>query len=126
MNCFKHNDVHAIGICKACGKAICLECAIDTGNGIACSEICVKEVNEINQVVQKSKNIYGIGSENNKNLIPSGVLPYLFFAILFLGWSSYEYLAQARTNSFLLVMGCGFAIMSVVTYFRAKKMSINC
>jgi len=63
MNCFKHNDNSANGICKACNKAVCTECIIDTGNGIACSEECEKEVLDINKILDQSKQIYSIGSK---------------------------------------------------------------
>jgi len=36
MNCFNHPDVPAVGICKACQKGLCMECAVDLGHGIAC------------------------------------------------------------------------------------------
>ena len=36
MNCFNHPDVPAVGMCKACQKGLCMECAVDLGHGIAC------------------------------------------------------------------------------------------
>ena len=36
MNCFNHPGVPAVGICKACQKGLCMECAVDLGHGIAC------------------------------------------------------------------------------------------
>ena len=36
MNCFNHPNVPAVGICKACQKGLCKECAVDLGHGIAC------------------------------------------------------------------------------------------
>jgi hypothetical protein len=36
MNCFNHPGVPAVGICKACQKGLCKECALDLGHGIAC------------------------------------------------------------------------------------------
>ena len=126
MNCYQHNDSTAIGTCKACNKAVCLSCAIDTGNGLACSEQCKTEVLEINQVVEKSKNIYGIGKNAPKNLIPSGVLVYIFFTVIFLGWAVFEYVINSRTNTYFIVMGLAFMGMGIFAYRRAKQMSLNC
>ncbi|MBI5933960.1 MAG: hypothetical protein HY867_09655 [Chloroflexi bacterium] len=36
MNCFNHPDVPAVGVCKTCQKGLCIVCAYDLGNGIAC------------------------------------------------------------------------------------------
>ncbi len=36
MNCFNHPGVPAVGICKACQKGLCMECAVDLKHGIAC------------------------------------------------------------------------------------------
>ena len=47
MKCYNHHDRDAFGICKACGKALCLEC-IDIVNGkVTCkdSEKCHNRVN---------------------------------------------------------------------------------
>ena len=126
MQCFQHNETPSIGICKACNKAVCSSCIIDTGNGIACSKQCEKETLEINQIIDRSKKIYSIGDNAASNLIPSSVIVYLFFAILFLGWSAFEYFSKSRVDTFLIVVGTGFLIMSVITYRRAKKMGINC
>ena len=126
MNCYQHSDASAIGICKACNKAVCPSCEIDTGNGLACSEQCKKEVIEINQIVDNSKNIYGIGDNASNNLIPSGVMAYLFFTVTFLGWSAFEYITQSRVNTFLIVMGIAFMAMGIFIYRRAKQMHLNC
>ena len=52
MNCFIHHDKNAIGICKNCNKALCEECAIDTGSGIACKGKCEKDVKDTNELVE--------------------------------------------------------------------------
>ena len=124
MNCFIHNESSALGLCKACNKAVCGECLIDTGNGLACSSQCEKEVLEINQIVAKSKQIYNIGTTGNS--IPSGLLVYIFFAILFLGWSGFEYFTKARVNEFIIIMGLGFCVIGIIMYRRLKKLNLNC
>ncbi|MBK8187855.1 MAG: hypothetical protein IPK77_11785 [Cellvibrio sp.] len=124
MNCFEHKENSAVGICKACNKAVCSTCAKDTGNGLACSEKCEIEVSHLNQIVAKSKLIYNIGTNNTS--IPSGILIHVFFSILFLGWSAYEYFATSRVNEFVLFMGLGFALMAIIMYRKLKKLNLNC
>lgn len=84
MNCYQHHDQAAIGICKACNKAVCPTCAVDTGRGLACCDVCAQEVEDQNQIIDKSKQIYGIGSTSK--LPPSGILVYLFFGLVFTGF----------------------------------------
>lgn len=124
MNCFTHTENSAIGICKACNKAVCRECFLDTGNGLACSPDCEKEVREINSILARSKQIYNINAQGNR--IPSGILVYIFFTVLFLGWGAFEYLARSRLNEFTLIMGLGFGVMGVILYRRMKKLNLNC
>jgi hypothetical protein len=124
MNCFEHKENIAMGICKACNKAVCGICVIDTGNGLACSAQCETEVVHMNQIIAKSKQIYNIGT--NQSTIPSGLLVYIFFTILFLGWGAFEYITKSRVNEFILIMGLGFGVMGIIMYRRLKKLNLNC
>ncbi len=36
MKCFNHHDRDAFGICKVCGKGLCLECLKDEKGIITC------------------------------------------------------------------------------------------
>jgi hypothetical protein len=58
MNCFSHPDVPAVGICKSCHKGLCVECAAEVTNGIACKDRCEPEAEALNVIVQKSKTAY--------------------------------------------------------------------
>src|ERR1043165_4798464 len=44
MSCFYHHDRESIGGCKSCGKALCPECAVDLGKGLACRGHCEGDV----------------------------------------------------------------------------------
>ncbi len=37
MKCYNHHDRDAFGICKACGKALCLECMKEENGVIVCN-----------------------------------------------------------------------------------------
>ncbi len=124
MLCFLHRSNAAVGTCKSCNKAVCAECFIDAGNGLACSAQCEQEVKDINAIIGRSKQVYNIGTKGSA--IPSGILVYLFFSVLFLGWGAYEYATESRVNVFILVMGAGFALMGVIMYRRIKKLDLNC
>ena len=54
MNCYRHPSRPAVGSCKACSKGLCLECAHDTKNGLACVETCIEEVKRQNRITDLS------------------------------------------------------------------------
>ena len=77
MQCYQHQDRAAIGVCKACQKAVCSTCGQDTGRGLACSEACVNEVKVINEIIDRSKRSTALGVNRNS-------LPPEYFSMLFL------------------------------------------
>ena len=44
MNCFQHADRSAVGVCRACGKALCRDCLVEVEGGIACRDTCEEQV----------------------------------------------------------------------------------
>ena len=123
MKCYTHHT-DSVGICKSCNKAVCSDCAIDTGRGLACCEACVAEVNDINVIMDKSKHIYGIGT--NSKLPPTGILMYLFFALAVSGFGIFQSIIKSEPDYFLFVMGAGFFIVGALAWHRNKKLNLNC
>lgn len=45
MNCYRHRDRVAVGVCAACGKALCGdECARDGAHGLHCDTSCARRL----------------------------------------------------------------------------------
>ncbi len=124
MNCFKHTERNANGICKACNKSVCEECAIDTGLGLACSDECVKEVNDINIVMSKAKQIYGLGEGGAK--IPTGILLFWAMGAIIFGTGVYRYVEYQEFDWVSLSMGFVFLVLGYVGYVRNKKIGMSC
>lgn len=124
MNCYQHHDQVAIGVCKACNKAVCPTCAVDTGRGLACCDVCAQEVADQNQIIDKSKQIYGIGSTSK--LPPSGILVYLFFGLVFTGFGVYPWVMYGEPEWFSLIMGGGFFAVGILVYYRTRSLRLNC
>jgi hypothetical protein len=124
MKCFTHHDHEAIGICKACHKAVCSSCAKDTGKGLACSDNCIKEVEEQNQIIDKSKHIYGIGKK--PALMPTGLIMHFLFGILFAGFGIYQSVERGVPEWFLLLMGAGFIVVGCIGWYKNRKLNLNC
>jgi hypothetical protein len=52
MNCYRHPDQPAVGICLVCGRGLCAECAVEIGPLIACRQRCETEVERLYQYRQ--------------------------------------------------------------------------
>ena len=58
MRCFYHDERDAVGTCKNCGRGVCLTCAHDVENGLACRDRCEAEVRALNRVIERNKTSY--------------------------------------------------------------------
>ncbi len=56
MKCFYHETVDAVATCKNCCRALCRQCAVDVGNGIACRNSCEQQVQALNAVLRRGQN----------------------------------------------------------------------
>jgi hypothetical protein len=124
MQCYQHQDRAAVGVCKACQKAVCSSCGKDTGRGLACSDACVNEVKDINEIIDRSKQIYSIGSKSK--LPATGIILYAFFALAFMGFGLFPLSQGKPVEWYMLVMGAGFLVIGIVGYVRTRKLRINC
>ena len=125
MECFTHNGKSAVGICKACGKAVCRTCAKDLGFGLACSDTCATEYTELNEMNQRGKRIYGIG-KNVKKKLPSGVVMWLMFAVFFGGFGIFQTIKTGRPDWFLLIFSAISLIVAFISYRRSKDLGLQC
>jgi len=70
MKCFNHHNIDAIGLCKACNKGLCPECAVEVSNSIACKSTCQEEVKTIDKLVKKTK-VTAEAQRKNRMFMPS-------------------------------------------------------
>ena len=124
MECFNHSTVQAVGICKACGKAICKSCTVDLGIAVACSEQCAKEATDLHEMNQRGKKIYGIGVARPK--LPSGVVMWLLFGTLFGGFGIFNSIRNEAPEWFLLLFGVLSFVVAGMAYKRAKDVGLQC
>lgn len=47
MRCFNHHGKDAVGICKACGRALCPCCAAEIQKAVACRDRCESDVSTL-------------------------------------------------------------------------------
>ena len=68
MNCFEHPGRPAVGICKNCQRGLCMDCAADVGDGLACKGRCEQAVRDINEIVNRSKTAYQKAGKAHKGM----------------------------------------------------------
>ncbi|MBF0531689.1 MAG: hypothetical protein HQL23_01165 [Candidatus Omnitrophica bacterium] len=59
MKCFNHPNAEAVGVCKGCGKGLCLACAKDSEYGLSCAGKCETELKLMRDVLYSSDKAYG-------------------------------------------------------------------
>ena len=124
MHCYQHQEHAAVGLCKACHKAVCITCAKDTGKGLACGELCFKEVLEQNQIIEKSKLLYSIGTKSK--LPATSVLIYISMGALFSILGFFPLIVGERPEPTSALMGVFFLLIGIFSYVRNRKLNIDC
>ncbi len=115
MNCFNHQDRPAVGTCKACSKGLCSECATDLGHGLACKGVHEEEVEGINMIISKSKDIYS-SAPRNTMLAP---IFYIFMGLVFAGFG---YSSKGGVTDLPFVLGIGFLVFGVVVLVKNRAL----
>ena len=121
MKCFNHLEREAVAICKACGKAVCQECGLETENGIACQQSCINSLS-------KKEDLYTKQAAHLKNLKRMNLLGSFFsigMGILFIYFSSQGF---GLVYDFVFLLGIGFIVYGIMAqfvnmliFFKTKK-----
>jgi len=117
MNCFNHSSIPSIGICQACGKALCSNCALQLPNGIACKNTCEKRFN----VVHPAIGSVGRGSKPTNLQIKLSRVVVTIYSLAILA-VMIPILFAASIVCGLCLVGLTIAVVSVMM-FRKKKRS---
>lgn len=119
MRCFIHSEQEAFGMCKNCFKAVCAECAIDCGNGLACSKECEEEVKDYNDMMEKSKQIYGLkGKRIALVTMMLGTMGTIFSLLGLYGM-------EDEAGIFFFAMGLIFLVLAFISWNRQRKMGVS-
>ncbi len=90
MNCYKHSDRAAVGICKSCGKGLCRDCLTELPDALACREVCESRARLINQIIDNNARIISAARlQIRMSGITSVVLGGIF--ILLAWWSQNQF-----------------------------------
>jgi hypothetical protein len=118
MNCFYHVDINAVAICKSCNKGLCLQCAAEIENGIACRNRCEGQVQAINELMQRGKTAY----QKTSGSYAQYAIFLALVGLLFIGYGVWDRKRGAAIYfvPFGLIMWLA-AIFSYTTSLRFKR-----
>jgi len=121
MKCYNHPEREAVAVCRACGKAVCQECGLETGNGIACRQSCAG-------ILAEKKEHYFRQAAHLKNLKRLNFLGSLFSIGMGLLFIYFSFMGCGVVYDLILLIGSGFTVYGVVAqlvnmiiFFTSKK-----
>jgi len=113
MKCYNHHQSDAVAICKNCNKGVCIECAVDMGNGIACKGACEEEVRSLTELVNRNKKAYKRTGATYYRLS--------LFLVLAGGFFVYYGLQDAVLTNFVVPVGVIFLIGAGFMIYSGMK-----
>ena len=123
MQCFRHNQRAAVGVCRHCGKATCSDCHDDTGQGIACSPECAAEIQDEYRLTMRLKQSFGIGRTPP---MPVSVSMYAFFGVILAAVGAYLTVSRDEFDYLSFAMAAVFFVMSWLSYKRFRDACLTC
>lgn len=117
MKCFYHNSADAVGICKNCNKGVCVECAFDMTNGLACRNSCESEVTAINQIIDRGKNSH---QKTSSGYVSSALFLFLM-GILFSVAGAIDYSESSKFAGFSMPAGVIFFFSAAMMWWMSRK-----
>jgi hypothetical protein len=107
MKCFRHVEMDAVAICRACSKGICTNCAVDLGHSVTCRGSCQTEASVVHGQILAGRRTFRM-QERNRFVLP-----------LWLGASGLVFLFVGLTRessplNFMTTLGLIFVISAAV------------
>ena len=118
MKCFYHPEFDAVGLCKGCHRALCMDCLADVPPGVACRGKCEAEVAAVNRIIEQSKTAYAKQATVHRRF---GVYTMLFgvpFLLVGLVWAA---AGRWTIAWFPLVMGSVCALWGLASFRSGRE-----
>ena len=107
MKCYNHPEREGVAICRACGKALCHDCATETEAGFACPGKCTDSLLEDRKIHTE----LGVHLRKAKRASRLGSLFSVGMGLLFILFSTMGY---GLVYNFILFVGIGFTVYGFV------------
>jgi len=117
MNCYYHPNQPAVGLCKHCQRGLCMACAADVDDSLACKDRHEEQVCAIDSLTARNLLQAGrVGSVYRRNAIFYSLLGILFasFGLLQIRWMGWQ-------GIFLLAIGLFLVYAAVANYLESMK-----
>ncbi len=103
MKCFNHHDRDAIGVCRACSKGLCPDCATDLDLAIACRS---KHEDQARSLSMAQARASRLGS----------ILPFFLIGVglLFVAWG----MLTQPISVFVALFGAALLLLGIVFLVR--------
>jgi hypothetical protein len=117
MNCYYHPNQPAVGICKHCQRGLCIACAADVGDSLACKGRHEEQVQGLNTMTERNLlQTKRIGSNYLRNAVF-----YFLSGALFAGFGLYQYRFAGLQALFLIFIGLFLLYASVANFLESRK-----
>ena len=117
MNCYYHPNQPAIGICKHCQRGLCIACAADVDDSLACKDRHEEQVRAIETLtVRNLLQARRVGSVYRRNAIF-----YFLVGILFAGFGLLQIQWLGWQGIFLMVIGLFLLLAATMNYLESRK-----
>jgi len=110
MKCYNHPEKDSVAVCRACGKALCHDCAAETEVGFSCPGKCTDALLEDKRVHTE----LGIYLKKAKRASRLGSFFSIGMGLLFILFSTMRF---GLVYNFILFIGIGFTFYGMVALF---------
>ena len=117
MRCYNHHDKDAVGVCKACGRALCPACAVEVEKAVACRDRCESDVSTM-LALNRNALQFAKGTKQARYLGPATLV---VVGVMLMGMGlSYDGIDLA-VGAGAIVVAIGLAFL-VIQYRMAKAL----
>lgn len=122
MQCYRHREAAAVGVCSICGRGLCPDCASEREYALACKGVHEEAVDRMTaHTVRSVENYDQVMSAANRQTRAQGiVVTGLGLIIAGFGWTVRGHYNTAFTV-FLLATGGLLALFGVTRLFGASR-----
>jgi len=120
MSCFYHHDRSSVGGCKSCGKALCSECAVDLGKGLACRDHCEDDVRALIALIDRNIRLSPQATqllESGRKIRSSTAIFNSIIGAILIAWG----LTDMERFSFIAILGGCFLAYGLFGFCQARK-----
>ena len=117
MNCYYHPNQSAVGICKHCQRGLCIACAANEGDSLACKDRHEEQVRAINLLTTRNiLQAQRLGPTYRRNAIF-----YFLSGALFAGFGLYQFRFAGLQALFLMFIGFFLLYAAIANLLESRK-----